>query len=111
MTGLTRPCFGLYTMGMTDTPNISTVRARRAEISRLRKGLDEEDQELAIAERALARLAASAPATNGTATFGASALGTPATKAPVTHKDLVIATLKMHPEPYSKTRWASMSEK
>jgi uncharacterized protein involved in outer membrane biogenesis len=80
-------------------PNLSTVRARRAQIALLRKALDTEDQELEIAELVLERLAAqptaaaapNPPQPNGTQT---------AIQRPVTQKDLIIATLRTRAEPW-----------
>jgi hypothetical protein len=80
-------------------PNLSTVRARRAQIAKLRKVLDTEDQELEIAETVLVRLSAHSiadtvpniPQTNGTTTV---------TQQPVTQKDLVIGTLRARIEPW-----------
>lgn len=80
-------------------PNLSTVRARRAQINKLRKALDTEDHELEIAEAVLTRLAAhhnvdivpSIPQSNGTTT---------AIQQPVTQRDLVIATLRTLSDPW-----------
>jgi hypothetical protein len=76
-------------------PNLATVRNRRAQIAAQRKVLDEEDKELEIAERALTRLAATTQVSNGHFVL---ASGDPVQQQPVTQRDLVIATLRTHPE-------------
>lgn len=70
-------------------PNLATVRARRAEIARQRKSIDEEDAELAVAERALVRLALPRQ-TNGAVLA----------ERPTTNIDLIVEALKRHSEPW-----------
>jgi hypothetical protein len=87
-------------------PNLSTVRARRAQIAKLRKALDDEDQKLEVAEQVLVQLAA-VPSGEVSPTIGVSmasndgiSIGV-AGRQPVTQKDLVIATLRTRKDPWS----------
>jgi len=110
-------------------PTLTTVRNRLAQLAEMRKKIDVEYQELEIAERVLTRLAAmtvsstaavnlsSLSGTTSTAAINSSSnvvanatltsrmpttLGTTngTTSSPVTHKDLVIATLRTLREPW-----------
>src|SRR5947209_4445628 len=85
-------------------PNLSTVRARREQLAKQRDQIDTELKELEITERVLTRLAATTVSAWPVTTFSASPPrnggGTVSAPAPVTHKDLVIATLRTHAEPW-----------
>ena len=98
-------------------PNLSTIRARRAQLAKYRQQIDEEEKELGIAERVLTRLAvgSNSPVVPAVLTSGSSQLDNPSAEAirtgaggqptPVTHKDLVLATLGTRAEP-----WVSSSQ-
>jgi hypothetical protein len=93
-------------------PNLSIIRARRAELAKYRQQIDAEDKELEMAERALTRLAvdttsAVAPAVvmSGSSQLEETPADAVRTAAgdqptPVTHKDLVIRTLRARAEPW-----------
>jgi hypothetical protein len=92
-------------------PNLSTIRARRAQLANYRQQIDAEDKELEIAERVLTRLAVgtNSPVAPAVLMSGSSQLDEPSAEArtgagdqstPVTHKDLVIATLRARAEPW-----------
>jgi hypothetical protein len=92
-------------------PNLSTIRARRAQLANYRQQIDAEDKELEIAERVLTRLAVgtNSPVAPAVLMSGSSQLDEPSAEArtgagdqptPVTHKDLVIATLRARTEPW-----------
>ena len=96
-------------------PNLSTIRARRAELARYRQHIDAEDKELESAERALTRLsvATTSAVTPAVVMSGSSQLdeapaGAVRARAgdqptPVTHKYLVIATLRARAEPWVRS--------
>ena len=93
-------------------PNLSVIRARRAKLAKYRQQIDAEDKELEMAERALTRLAVDTTSAVAPALVlaGSSQLDeTPAdavrTRAddqstPMTHRDLVITTLRARAEPW-----------
>jgi hypothetical protein len=92
-------------------PNLSTIRARRAQLANYRQQIDAEDKELEIAERVLTRLAVgtNSPVAPAVLMSGSSQLDEPSAEArtgagdqptPVTHEDLVIATLRARAEPW-----------
>ena len=93
-------------------PNLSTIRARRAQLAKYRQQIDEEEKELEIAERVLTRLsgATTSAVTPAVVMSGSSQLDEPSAEAirtgagdqptPVTHKDLVLATLRARAEPW-----------
>ena len=93
-------------------PNLSTIRARRAQLAKYRQQIDEEEKELGIAERVLTRLAvgSNSPVVPAVLTSGSSQLDNPSAEAirtgagdqptPVTHKDLVLTTLRARAEPW-----------
>jgi len=90
-------------------PNLSTIRARRAQLAEYRQQIDAEDKELELAERVLTRLAVgtNSPVAPAVLMSGSSQLDEPSAKArtgdqptPVIHKDLVIATLGARAEPW-----------
>ena len=82
---------------MSDS-DIDLVRARRAEIAKLRKELDAEDAELDITERTLARLAAAdRPASNGHAKQSRIILRRSGTSVKPSQKDMIVGTLKAEP--------------
>jgi hypothetical protein len=93
-------------------PNLSTIRARRAQLAKYRQQIDTEDKELEIAERVLTRLAvgANSPVAPAVLKSGSSQHDEPSAQAiqtgagdqpnPVTHKNLVLATLRARAEPW-----------
>jgi hypothetical protein len=93
-------------------PNFSMIRARRAELAKYRQQIDAEDKELEMAERALTRVAADTTSAVAPAVVmsGSSQLDrTPANAirtgagdqpTPVTHRDLVIRTLRARAQPW-----------
>jgi hypothetical protein len=93
-------------------PNLSMIRARRAQLAKYRQQIDAEDKELEIAERVLTRLAVgtNSPVAPEVLMSGSSQLDEPSAEAirtgagdqptPVTHKDLVLATLRARAEPW-----------
>jgi hypothetical protein len=82
-------------------PTLTSIRARRAEITKLRQALDLEDQELAVAERVVSRLEAHTAMQNENvdlsvpmvahSSVSATAMLIPA---PARQADFVIATLR-----------------
>jgi hypothetical protein len=103
-------------------PNLSMIRARRAELAKYRQQIDAEDKELESAERALTRLAvaptsAVAPAVvmSGSSQFDKAPADAVRTEdgdqtTPVTHKDLVIRTLRARAEPWVRSSCQFQSE-
>jgi len=97
-------------------PNLSTIRARRAQLAKYRQQIDAEDEELEIAERVLTRLAVGTNSPVGPAVRksessqhdepSAEAIRTGAGDQPnpVTHKDLVFAALRARAEPWVSSR-------
>ena len=93
-------------------PNLSMIRARRAELAKYRQQIDAEDKELESAERALTRLsvATTSAVTPAVVMSGSSRLEEAPADAvrtaaedqptPVNHKDLVIRTLRARTEPW-----------
>jgi hypothetical protein len=82
-------------------PNLSSVRTRRAQLAKQIKQLQDEDEELAIAERALTRLAVGTSAISSMSSVSEPTKINGAThETPVTHRDLVIATLKHRADPW-----------
>jgi hypothetical protein len=75
-------------------PTLATIRARRAEIAKLRQALDAEEVELEVAERVIARLEAARPTSTG-AQPAKSGTGVPATQA-----ELVKAVLRTSADPW-----------
>ena len=79
------------------------IRQRRAQINRIRAGLDAEDQELAVAEKVLVRLEASPTEQSGN---GGDRVSVTTSWKPIisdrrpTQPDLIIATLRSYPEPW-----------
>jgi hypothetical protein len=76
-------------------PNITTVRARRQEIAKLRQSIDEEDKELEVTERTLMRLASSKPAPQPMVDEVK-----PTPRGPISQADLVISTLEGTSKPW-----------
>ena len=93
-------------------PNLSTIRARRAQLAKYRQQIDAEEKELEIAERALSRLAVGTdnPVAPADLISESSQRNEPSTEPirigagdqpkPATHKDLVLAALRARPEPW-----------
>jgi hypothetical protein len=98
------------------------IRARRAELAKYRQQIDAEDKELESAERVLTRLAvattsAVAPAfvRSGSSQLDEAPADSVRTGAgdhptPVTHKDLVITTLRARAEPWVRSSCQFQSE-
>lgn len=91
---------------MTDT--LSDIRTRRAQIAKLKGELDEEDEELATAEKVVARLEAGHGRANGA--HAAPVRRRPAAGNKPTNRDLVLAVLKSSEEPWIETS-AQLHEK
>jgi hypothetical protein len=100
MVDLDGPMVSPYVSTMSD-PNLATVRARRAELAKLRRAIDDEDSELEIAERALTRLAASRPES-----INFSRPMSP----PATQRELIEAVLKVSPDPWIESPAALRAE-
>ena len=93
-------------------PNLSTIRARRAELAKYRQQIDAEDKELESTERALTRLsvATTSAVTPAVVMSGSSQpdeapadavrTGAGDRPTPVTHRDLVIRTLRARAQPW-----------
>jgi len=93
-------------------PNLSTIRARRAQLAKHRQQIEAEEKELEIAERVLARLAVgtNSPVEPAVLMSGSSQPDEPSAEAirtgagdqpsPVTHKDLLLATLRARAQPW-----------
>jgi hypothetical protein len=75
------------------TSTITNIRARRAEIAQLMEALEQEDDELEMAEKVVARLEAN-PKTNGSAVTTTKANGA------LTQRDMIVGILRTRDNPW-----------
>jgi hypothetical protein len=86
-------------------PNLSTIRARRAELAKMLEALAEEARELDIAERVLTRLGATYSANGASGVPSVHVVASAATQ-----QDIVISTLRLAVDPWFESPAALHAE-